>query len=301
MPRSGNAWHGPGLPVIPAPVTAIQPGQIIQVSPTVNAGTYTGPLAATLPNPTGQQGASTLVACITNGNLGANVSSITLGGSADHWQNAFSSVGAILYGGMIWYDPNCAAGQTSVVVTCSGGTGGSPSLYVTVYEVAGILVFDKGSHGDSASNVLTFTSGATATTAQANETNFGAAMASNQVPVVTGAGTWTTQSTGAGNLDQVAGYQNVSSVGTATFSGTLSAGSGAGYVSIVATFYVSTGGTVFGIAGSSASASSASGTLSLNAALSGTSSTASAASGSVVDIMAIAGSSTATSAASGTR
>ncbi len=138
-------------------------------------------------------------------------------------------------------------------------------VYLVVYEVPGVLTFDKGSHGDSASSpAATWSSGATATTSQANEIFFGAATSTLEVPTVTGAGTWTTQSTGAGTYDQAAGYQIVSSTQAATFSGTFSA-SGRAYGAVVATFYVA--GTTGALAGAGSAASGA--VIGVTAALAG--------------------------------
>ncbi len=210
------------------------PFTVVQLSPTVNISA--GTLTATLPNPTGT--GNSLVACITgSGSTGVRVpSGLTLGGAADHWQAAYTDPTTTGFAGYIWYDPNCASGQVSVVLTASAGAGTGLTSYLTVYEVTGVLAFDKGSNGNSASSpAATWSSGATATTSQASEIFFGAVSSTLEVPTVTGAGSWTTQSTGAGTYDQAAGYQVVSSAGAATFSGTFSA-SGRAYAAVVATF-----------------------------------------------------------------
>ena len=213
---------------------------VIQAAPTVQAANLTGPVTATFGSPT--TGGNTLVACVTTHGSTTDpaVSTITIGGAADNWQAAVTDPGSVQYGGAIWYDPNCAGGQTSVVLNCTGGVGASlPGVYLAVYEVSGVLVFDKGSNGDSSASVTTWTSGATATTTQANEIFVGVAMGGNALPTVTGVGTWNTQSTVAGNFDQISGTQIVSSTGTATFSGTQTTGP---YIAIVATFSVAGGG-----------------------------------------------------------
>lgn len=200
--------------------------------PTVTA------VPVTLPSPTGA--GNTLVACITAGGsvTAPGISGVTLGGLADNWQAAVTDTSNVsIFGGAIWYDPDCAAGQTSVVITLTGGTGTGGDSYVAVYEVAGILTADQFSHGDSGSPAATWSSGATPVTAQADEIFFGACTASNAIPAVTGAGTWVTQSTGAGTWDQVAGYQIVSATGAAAFSGTLPGGGGL-YSALVAAFAV---------------------------------------------------------------
>ena len=207
---------------------------VVQSAPTVQVQSLTGPLTAALPNPTGT--GNTLVACITTSGSTGNpaVSSITLGGSADHWQAAVTDPGG-LFAAIIWYDPACASGQTSVTLTCSGGSGLNGNIYLAVFEVAGSLASDQGSHGDATTGATVWSSGATPTTTQPPEIYFGVAMGSTSIPTVTGVGAWTTQSTGAGQFDQIAGYQQAATAGTGTFSGTMSSG---GYAAAVATFYV---------------------------------------------------------------
>ena len=222
---------------VPSNISTAVPIPVIQSVGPVQVASLTGPLTATLPQATGSLGPSTLVACITSNGTTVNpgVGSITLGGSADNWQNAFSDPGTTQYGAMIWYDPNCASGQTSVVLTGSGGSGASsPQLYLTVYEVYGVLAFDKGSSGDSNALVTSFSSGTTAQLSQMNEIAFGVEMNDTLVASVTGAGAWQYVQTGAGFFDQTAGYQQITSGGTATFSGPL--GNGARYTAVVASF-----------------------------------------------------------------
>jgi hypothetical protein len=214
------------------------PLTFVQVSPTVSVSS--GTLTATLPGNTGS--GNTLVACISMmGSTGVRVpTGITLGGAADNWRAAYTDPTATGFSGAIWYDPGCASGQTSVVLSSTAGSGTQTDIYLTVYEITGLLVFDKGINGDSASSpAATWTSGATAGTWQPNEIFFATSAASTQIPVVTGAGSWTTQSTGAGTFDQIAGYQIVSATGTATYSGTFTA-SGNAYAAVVATFGLQT-------------------------------------------------------------
>ena len=208
---------------------------VVQAAPTVQNASLTT-ATVTLANPTGA--GNTLVACITTNGGSSNplVSGITLGGSADHFASVETGNAGVSFGGEIWYDPNCAGGQTAVVVTCTGGSGANPEIYVTVYEVAGTLTADKHvSNPVGGGSQTTWTSTATATTTSANEIYFGCVTGSSNSPVpsVTGVGTWITQSTAAGSFDQVAGYQNASGIGTVTFSGTCAASS---YMAVVATF-----------------------------------------------------------------
>jgi hypothetical protein len=207
------------------------PITVVQAAPTVRAAGA----SATVTLGAGTGAGNSLVACVTADQLTTNpgISGVTLGGVADHWQAAASNAGGSRFTAAVWYDPGCAAGQTSVAVSLTGGSGPGEELYVAVYEVSGVLVSDQASTGNAASGATTWSSGATAATTNANEIFFGACTASSAVPAVTGAGTWTTQNTGAGTFDQIAGFQIVSSTGTATFSGTIPSG---GYTAVVATF-----------------------------------------------------------------
>lgn len=211
------------------------PITVVQTAPSVQVQSLSGTLTATFSNPTGS--GNSLVACITTAASVTcpTVSGLTLGGSGDNWEVANSDPTTAGLTSTIWYDPGCSSGKTVVVLSFTGGSGVSGDVYLTVYEVTGVLAFDKGSSGNVASGASTFSSGTTATTTAANEIFFGSATATNVIPTVTGVGSWTTQSTGAGQYDQIAGYQIVSSTGTATYSGTVSS---SGYTAIVATFNI---------------------------------------------------------------
>ena len=204
---------------------------VIQAAPVVQAASLTT-ATVTLANPTGA--GNSLVVAVTAGALTTppSVSGITLGGSADNFTAVETNTAGSVVRGAVWYDPGCAAGQTSVVVTCTGGVGSSPAIYVAVYEVSGVLVADKHTSAIGAA-VTTWSSGATAATAQANEIFIAAATGTTSVPAVTGVGTWTTLTNSTGTYDQISGSQIVSSTGTATFSGTMTSGN---FVALVATF-----------------------------------------------------------------
>ena len=215
---------------------------VIQAVPVVHQhiGGAAGTVTVTLNQATGlgiAAGTSTsLVACVTTDGAVTNpaVSGITLGGAAGRWQAAVTDPGTTQFGGAIWYDPGCAAGQTSVAVSVAGGTVSGGEVYVSVYEVTGVLVFDQGSCTDSGVSSTVWTSGLTPVTSRASEIFFGAASNTAAIPTVTGSGSWTTQSSGLGTYDQIAGYQVVSARGQAAFSGTVPSGT---YSALVATFY----------------------------------------------------------------
>jgi hypothetical protein len=201
-------------------------------APVQNASLTTA--TVTLANPTTQN--NTLVVCVTTNGTTSNpqISSVTIGGLNDNWQAAVTPNQVTTFGGGIWYDPGCAGGQTSIVVTCTGGAGTTPEIYVSAFEVAGLLVFDQGASQVNAVSGTTWSSGTTAAVVRPAEIFFACATATSAVPTVTGAGTWTTQSTAAGSFDQISGYQITASAGTATFSGTIPSGT---YLAAVATFF----------------------------------------------------------------
>ena len=158
-----------------------------------------------------------LVVCVAslNATTPASISGITLGGSADNFAQAVANT-AQTASAFIWADPNCAGGQTSVVIsgahlTVSAGNGG-----VVVYEVSGLAAsspVDKTSSGNAASGT-TWSSGTTAATTQAAEFWAGVADAFN--PVGPGA-PWNNTTAGT---SCIAGQQITSATGTATYNGT---------------------------------------------------------------------------------
>jgi hypothetical protein len=148
----------------------------------------------------------------------------TLGGAADHFVRLIQIGDPVLSVAYteIWADPNCAGGLTSVVVTFSG----TPSTgAVWVYEFSGLAaagILDQSSSAYSGSTQATWDSGATPTTAQASELWVGANTGFSTT--ITGpAAPWNNSAvltSGARNF--IAGYQIVSSAGTADYSGTYS-------------------------------------------------------------------------------
>ncbi len=111
------------------------------------------------------------------------------GGSPDHWAGVAKADPTQSYGGEIWYDPNCASGQTVVTVTCGSGAGGSPGIWLAVYEVTGAIAADQASaNADGTGTATTWTSGTTSVTSRTNEIAFGI-MRGRLPVVVTGDGT----------------------------------------------------------------------------------------------------------------
>jgi hypothetical protein len=178
----------------------------------------------------------------------SSISSITLGGSADHFAqvSTFGS-GSDPAIGAVWLDLNCAGGQTSVVITASGGTG-SLATTASVYEFAGLYPvssFDQ--TAGSAGTATSWSSGASPTTTQATEFWVGGIfLIDSGTPTLTGPSSpWTNlaqvnQAQGSFNARWMSGWQIVSSTGTATYSGTSS--TSFEWITKVATFRLDTGG-----------------------------------------------------------
>lgn len=174
---------------------------------------------------------TTMGNCLVVASLGNDVSAnptitgITLGLAAGNFAHLVSAgtAGTTASINEIWADPNCAGGQTSVVITYSANVNGG--LCAWVYEFSGIVTsspLDQSSTNFTTTTNATFTSNTTGTTTQANELWFGAV--DGRSTTITGpASPWinSTQIT-QNNRDLMAGYQIVSSTGTATYSGSYS-------------------------------------------------------------------------------
>lgn len=206
------------------------------------SGTGTSsPTTVTLSSPT--TAGNCLIVCWTVLATGSQPSTFsgTLGGSAGN----FGTVLTVNSDTGILADPNCAGGQTAVALTFSGGSG-SYAVGVYVYEVSGLAassVVDKTVSGTT--GTTSWTSGATATTTNANE--FWVGMAScyqTTTQTITGPSSpWTNEtaihpSQGANFLNSVSGYQIVSSTGTCTYAGTVA--SSGGNTVLAATFLPAT-------------------------------------------------------------
>src|ERR1035441_3016083 len=181
-------------------------------------------LTVTIPSTTA---GNCLVVCIASYGSGliGSISGITLGGSAGNFAALAAvngnPVGSDSSAAFIWADPNCAGGQTSVVISGSDLSVASGGGGVVIYEISGLptsSVLDKSSTGGDSTIGSAWSSGATATTTVANEIWIGCGATD-----YTGTGPsspWTNTVPGSG-LGR-AGYQIVTSVGAATYSGTQS-------------------------------------------------------------------------------
>lgn len=156
------------------------------------------------------------------------VSGITLGGSAGNFADAKNiSTGTVFCD--IWTDQNCAGGQTSVVVTLTGGAGSFPCYAAVVEEWSGVQTASAvDTVNGGASSGTTFSSGSSGTLAQPNEVVVGAAYVESST--ITGPGApWTELSAvvvtnSIINCALQCGYQVVSATTAQTYSGTNGSG-----------------------------------------------------------------------------
>lgn len=187
-----------------------------------NTTAVSASVTVTLSQPT--TAGNCLVACVANGagSTLAFVSSVTLGGSADNWA-VLKTSGSTTAGAEVlsaWADPNCAVGQTSVVITCSGG--GNATL-AWVFEFSGIAtsaILDQfGTFDSVAGTNPSFSVSTGGATTQASELAIGCAYGFNQT--ITGPSSpWINESTlTSGSRNLQAGYNILSSTGTVTYAG----------------------------------------------------------------------------------
>ena len=196
---------------------------------TVVNSTFSNSTTPTIPATTAGNCLVVLIGC---GGSSATLSGITLGGSADNFGQLIAPVvNAAQFEIFTWADPNCAGGQTAISLSGSGlavgvtsGLGG-----VAIYEVSGLAttlgaLLDKSSVGTG--SVTAYSSGATATTANANELWVGSAGSSGTISTGPGA-PWNNH---LNPNTFMTGYQVASSTGAATYSGNVGSGSWAANV-----------------------------------------------------------------------
>jgi hypothetical protein len=223
-------------PVTGLPLTGGQGQSVISAGPAVPFG---APIQAVSATAVSLTTLSATIAATTAGNclvvcLGADaattnptITGITLGGSADHWQAAATAYNSSFCNAAIWIDPNCAGGQTAIVITCTGGSGTNDGIVAWIFEVPGVAAapLDAAPAGVNASGT-SWSSGSTGVLAQASEIAFGVAACFGSVVTITGpAGPWTNkaQISVASSVSAIAGFQVVASTSALSYAGTLSA------------------------------------------------------------------------------
>jgi hypothetical protein len=199
----------------------------------------------TIALPSATTAGNCLVAVIQSYSIAAvnqTVSAVTIGGLTDNWaQLASYGTSSSWTVCSFWADPNCTSGQTSVKISCAGGSG-YLAVTASVFEVSGVLaasVLDKTAGVPNASS-QSWTSGTTSATSQSVEIAFGGVDANSAIINTPGA-PWVNLAPQTDSHGQVsvAGYQILASTGTQVYSGTL--GSQALYTAGIATLKGSAG------------------------------------------------------------
>jgi hypothetical protein len=173
-----------------------------------------------------------LVACMISTSTSGNnptVSGVTLGGGADNWASLVSfGNGTSNEVVTFWGDNNCAGGQTSVVVSASGGTSGQ-TLAASVFEISGLVttsVLDKNAGNANGGSGASWTSGNTSTLSQTNEIAIGIVGNSGGASTITGpTSPWnnlTQQTDSTEHVQTMAGSNIVSATTALAYAGTQS-------------------------------------------------------------------------------
>lgn len=202
-------------------------------------GTSDTSLTVTLTGPTTAGNCLIVCAGMEDTTDNPSVSGITLGDSAGNFAAANTAYNNAHINAAIWVCPNCAGGQTSVVISMTGGSGGSPHTAAWVMEWSGIALTaatDMAPAGQEGGG-STWTSGSTGTLSQASEVVVGVVAAYTDGTLSTPGSPWNelTQAT-SGQLILGTGYQVVSSATALTYNGTLVVGDGYGYGTCIASF-----------------------------------------------------------------
>jgi hypothetical protein len=216
---------GPGIP-LGVPVQAVA----------ATAASLTT-LAATLAPTTA---GNCLAVCFGSGSSASNpqVTGITLGGSADNWQAAATAYANADVNAAIWIDPDCAGGQSAVVITCAG-SGSQPGLACWVFEIPGVTASPLDAHPAGVNGASSpWSSASTGPLAQAGEIAIGCAACFGSVNALTGpAAPWTGEAVQrvTGTVSLIAGYQLTPSAAALAYAGTLTGTDAIRYGTCIAT------------------------------------------------------------------
>jgi hypothetical protein len=155
------------------------------------------------------------------------ITGITLGGSAGNFASANTAYNNSNVNSAIWIDPNCAGGQTSIVITMGSGSGGTPLTAAYALEFSGVATaspLDKAPTGQNGS-ASSWSSGSTGTLSQSSEVAIGVVFTDSS-GITSPGSPWTelgTLTTGSSRL--AAAYQIVSATTALTYNGTTSSSS----------------------------------------------------------------------------
>lgn len=221
--RRGRSQGSTPIPVASSPPSGNP--VLVQVASGAASGTS---VTVTLGSPTTPGNTLVLLYGDSADSGNATVSGVTLGGSADNWAQVASQGSnadhAIVAG---WADQNCAGGQTSVVISTTGGSG--DHLFAWVFEWSGLTGTLDVSSGSANGGVNAWTSGTTGTTAQASEVAFGVtcgACTGTPPPALTGPSSpWVNEAqqtlSGSSHVKvALCGYDILSSTQAVTYNGT---------------------------------------------------------------------------------
>ena len=198
----------------------------ISVVNKTNANTLTVTIPATTAG-------NCLIVCVASFYSGTPpaISGVTLGGAADNFAQLIAPVNNTNSAALMWADPNCAGGQTSVVISGTNLSVIAGAGAVEVYEASGLAstiaaMLDKSSTGSNASSGA-WSSGTTGTTSQAAELWVGMVEAPGGGVVGPGLPWVNDHDT---HTEALFGTQVTSSAGAAVYNGTVTPGSWAAIV-----------------------------------------------------------------------
>lgn len=204
---------------------------LVQQASNSSTGSTSDTVTVTLGSPTTAGNCLVALWSMFGDSASPTTAAFTLGGAADNWAQATASLATAALDAGIHIDPNCAGGQTSIVLTGNGT--GAQSLMLLVQEWSGLTTTPLDATATplrQTTNTTTWSVGPTTTTTQASEVWFAVAgafnISGNPTVVATGTAGWTqntqiTLTTPAGyQMAQASAYQIVSATGTATYSGT---------------------------------------------------------------------------------
>jgi hypothetical protein len=136
------------------------------------SGTSATTLTVTLTSPTTAGNFLVVMIGTFDGTTNPTVTGITLGGAAGNFAAANTQSSNLAVNSAIWADPNCAGGQTSVVISLTGGTGSGPDTLAWVCEFSGVATsspLDKAPAGSVNTTGTTWSSNSTGTLSVPNE------------------------------------------------------------------------------------------------------------------------------------
>jgi hypothetical protein len=245
----GGGGGGGALPSLAYSSTVVTaPGVPSLVQSKSATGTSATSITVTLNSPTTAGNCLIVALGADDGTANEQISGITLGGSAGNFAVANTAYNDGFLNAAIWADPNCAGGQTTLVISLTHGNNSVPAIAAWVMEWSGLAatsVVDKAPAGVNTSGT-TWSSGSTGTLSQASEVAVGVVYGAIS-GLSTPGSPWTelgtlTATNGANTALLGAGYQVTSATTAVTYNGTFSPSRFFG--TCIATFKAASGGTL---------------------------------------------------------